>query len=70
MNMRIPALILSVILLSACGQDEPTERQQQKNFGGELGDSYKGMLDSARQGAREAGEQMQRTDRAVRDRDR
>lgn len=67
MDARILIAVVLVLLLSACGRDEPA-KQQQKTFGGDLGDSYKGMLDDARQGIEHANEQMQRTDRAVRER--
>lgn len=68
MNARIMISVVLVLLLSACGQDEPAT-QQEKTFGGQLGDSYKGMLDDARQGVEHANEQMQRNDQAVGERD-
>ena len=67
MNARIMISVVLVLLLSACGQDEPAA-QQEKTFGGQLGDSYKGMLDDARQGVEGANDQMQRNDEAVRER--
>jgi hypothetical protein len=67
MNMRILTVVVLAVLVSACGQDEPA-KQQQKTFGGQLGDSYKGMLNDAKQGVEDANEQMQRTDQAVRER--
>lgn len=69
MNTRILVPVLLISLLAACGRDEPAG-QQEKTFGGQLGDSYKGMLDSAKQGAQDANEQMQRKDRAARERQR
>ena len=66
MDARILITVVLVILLTGCGRDEPT-KPQQNTFGGELGDSYKGMLDDARQGVEQANEQMQRTDQAVRE---
>jgi hypothetical protein len=67
MNMRILTVVVLAVLVSACGQDQPA-KQQQKTFGGQLGDSYKGMLNDAKQGVEDANEQMQRTDQAVRER--
>jgi hypothetical protein len=67
MNARIMISVGLVVVLSACGQDEPAP-QQEKTFGGQLGDSYKGMLDDARQGVEHANDQMQRNDQAVRER--
>ena len=69
MNARIVVWVVLMLLLSACGQDEPAT-QQEKTFGGQLGDSYKGMLDDARQGVEHANEQMRRDDQAVRERNR
>lgn len=66
-NVRILMALVPALLLSACGQDEPV-KQQEKTFGGSLGDSYKSTLDDARQGVEKANEQMQRTDQAVRER--
>ena len=57
-----------MVLLAACSQDEPAAPQQ-KTFGGQLGDSYKGMLDDAKLGVEHANEQMNRTEQAVRERD-
>lgn len=64
MNARILISVVLLILLCACGQDEPVT-QQKKTFGGQLGDSYKGMLDDAKQGVEHANTQMQHNDRAV-----
>jgi len=69
MNNRILISAMLVLLLSACDRDEPVA-QQETTFGGQLGDSYKGMLEDASQAAKDAGENMQRTDKAVRERDR
>lgn len=55
-----------VLLLAACGRDEPA-KSQEKSFGGRLGDSYKGMLNDTKLGVEQANEQMQRTDQAVRE---
>ena len=66
MNIRV-LIVTLLVFLSACGQEEPIQRQD-KSIGGQIGDSYKGMLDSARQGAEDASAQMQRTDRATRER--
>jgi hypothetical protein len=68
MNGKILVSLVLVALLSGCGQDQP-ENHQQKTFGGQLGDSYKGMLDEATQGALDANEHTQHTERAVRERD-
>ena len=57
-----------MVLWVACSQDEPGVPQQ-KSFGGQLGDSYKGMLDDAKLGVEHANEQMNRTEQAVRERD-
>ena len=65
MTIRILA-IAALATLSACGQDQPPP-QQQKSIGSQIGDSYKGMLDNAKQGVGELNEQMQRTDDAVRE---
>lgn len=67
MNAKILISVVLMLLLSACGQDEPAT-QEKKTFGGQLGDSYKGMLDDAKLGVEHANEQMQRTDQAVRER--
>jgi len=64
MNARIFTSVVLLILLCACGQDESVT-QQKKTFGGQLGDSYKGVLDDAKQGVEHANEQMQRNDQAV-----
>jgi hypothetical protein len=69
MNNRILISAMLVLLLSACGRDEPVA-QQETAFVGKLGDSYEGMLDDASQAAKDASENMQRTDKAVRERDR
>lgn len=66
MTIRILA-IAALAALSACGQDQPPPQQQQKSIGSQIGDSYKGMLDNAKQGVGELNEQMQRTDDAVRE---
>jgi hypothetical protein len=68
MDGRMLVSVVLVSFLSACGQDQPaTDRE--KTFGGQLGDSYKKMLDDATQGTENANEQIQRTERAVRERD-
>jgi len=67
MTIRILAPA-ALAILSACGQDQPPPPQQEKSIGGQIGDSYKGMLDNAKQGVGQFNEQMQRTDDAVRDR--
>jgi hypothetical protein len=63
----LPVLLLSSCL-AGCGQNESPKKQEQ-SYGGRLGDSYKGMLDGARQGAGQVDDQMQRTEQAVRERD-
>ena len=68
MNGKSMVSLLLVSLLSGCGQDQP-ENHQEKTFGGQLGDSYKGMLDEAKQGALDANEHTQHTERAVRERE-
>ncbi|MCB1787406.1 MAG: hypothetical protein H6955_05170 [Chromatiaceae bacterium] len=73
MNLRILVSVALVSLLTGCGQDQPASHQasqQQKSFGGQVGDAYKGMLDEAKQGAANASQQMERTERSVRERDR
>jgi len=67
MNARIMLSVVVVLLLSACGRDE-SATPQEKTFGGQLGDSYKGMLDDAKQGVEHANEQMQRNEQAARER--
>ena len=67
MNLKILVSVVLTVSLSACGRDEPAT-QQEKTVGGQLGDSYKGMLDDARQSVDFANEQMQRTDQLVRER--
>lgn len=69
MNMNILISIILVSFLFGCGEDQSANHPQ-KTFGGQLGDSYKGMLDEAKHGAESANEQMQRTEQAVRGRDR
>lgn len=66
MTSRILALT-ALALLSACSEEQPAQPQQ-KSIGGQIGDSYKGMLDSTKQGVDQLNEQMQRTDTAVRER--
>ncbi len=68
MNGKILVSVALVSLLFGCGQDQPASHQE-KTFGGQLGDSYKGMLDEAKQGAENANEHTQRTERAVHERD-
>ena len=68
MILRIPPMLLALSLLAACGQDQPT-KPQEKSFGAQLGESYKGVLDEAKQGAGDLDHNMQRTERAVRERD-
>lgn len=68
MTTRILPLA-ALAILAACGQDQPPPPQQQeKSIGRQIGDSYKGMLDNAKQGVGQLNEQMQRTDDAVRER--
>ena len=68
MYEKILTAFVMALLLAACSQDEPAAPQQ-KTFGGQLGDSYKGMLDDAKLGVEHANEQMNRTEQAVRERD-
>jgi hypothetical protein len=51
-QVLVPAILIS--LLSGCGQEQQPAVHQEKTFGGQLGDSYKGMLDEAKQGADKA----------------
>ena len=67
MNGKILVSVALVSLLFGCSQDEPAGYQE-KTFGGQLGDSYKGMLDEAKQGAEHANEHTQRTEQAVHER--
>ncbi len=67
MNRRILISAVLTLSLSACGGEEPGPHEE-RSFGGQLGDSYKGMLDQAKQGVGRAGETMQRTDQLVRER--
>ena len=46
---------------------EPAQPQK-RSIGGQIGDSYKGVLDSTKQDVDQLNEQMQRTDTAVRER--
>ena len=66
MTSRILALA-TLALLSACSEQQPAQPQQ-RSIGGQIGDSYKGMLDSTKQVVDQLNEQMQRTDTAVRER--
>ena len=66
MNGKILALSVLVSLLFGCGQNQPPVHQE-KTFGGQLGDSYNKLLDEATQGVENANEQIQRTERAVRE---
>lgn len=59
--------VVVMALLSACGQEEPAQ-QQGNSIGGQIGDSYKGMLDGARQSAEQANDQMQRSEQSARER--
>jgi hypothetical protein len=65
MNTRILSIVV-LVLLAACGKQEPAEKQE-KSVGGQIGDSYKGMLDSAAQSVQYANDQMQRSDNAIRE---
>lgn len=65
MNTRVLSVVM-LVLLSACGKQEPAQKQE-KSVGGQIGDSYKGMLDSAAQSMQYANAQMQRSDEAIRE---
>ena len=67
MNRTYLVSVFLVLLLSGCGQQQPAG-QQGKTFGGQLGDSYKGMLDEASMGVENANRLMENTERAVRER--
>ena len=67
MHARTLSAVMLLSLLSACSPEEPVE-QQEKTFGGRLGDSYKGMLEDTKHSADFANEQMQRTEKDVRER--
>ena len=67
MPLRKLSALLLITSLAACSQDEPAQSPP-KSYGAELGDSYKGMLDQARQGAGDLDQQMLRTEQAVRER--
>lgn len=67
LNTRILVSAALLLSLSACDGDEAAT-QQEKSFGGQLGDSYKGMLDEAKQGVEHTNEHVQRTEQAVRER--
>jgi len=67
MNTKILWVAALAVSLSACGQDEPVAPQE-KSYGKQLGDSYKGMLDDAKQGVGGINDQMQRTDQALQER--
>jgi hypothetical protein len=67
-------ILLAVLLMSlglvGCGDDSaPQEREREQNFGAGLGESYKGMMDEARQTTDQLNEQMQQTEQRVRERD-
>jgi len=66
MKSRVLAVFM-VVFLSACSQEEPAQKHE-KSIGGQIGESYNGMLDSARQGAEDASDQMKRSDQAARER--
>ena len=66
MNTRV-LTVAFLVFLSACSQEEPVQRQE-KSIGGQIGDSYKGMLDDARQSIEHANDQTQLSDQAVRER--
>ena len=68
MNVQVLVPVMLMSLLSGCGQEQQPAVHQEKTFGGQLGDSYKGMLNGAEQSADNANQQMQRTEQAVRDR--
>lgn len=68
MKGKVLGSVVLVSLLSGCGQDQPPAAPE-KTFGGQLGDSYKGMLDEARQGVENTNERMLQTERAVDERD-
>ena len=67
MTSRVFALA-ALTMLTACGQDQPPPQQQEKSVGRQIGESYKGMLDDAKQGVGQINDQLQRSDRAVRER--
>lgn len=67
MNTRILTVVV-LALLSGCGQEEPAQ-EQGKSIGGQIGNSYKGMLDGARQSAGQANDQMQRSEQSARELD-
>ncbi len=69
MDSRILPVMMLVSLLAACGRDEPA-KPPEKSYGAQIGDAYKGMIDDARQGVGDLNEQMQRTERAARERNR
>jgi len=66
MNTRF-LTVAFLVFLSACSQEEPVQRQE-KSIGGQIGDSYKGMLDNARQSVEQTNDQMQLSDQAVQER--
>lgn len=64
----MPTLLGLAVLLAGCGQDEAENRERPKSFGAGLGETYKGMMDEARQTTDQINAQMDRTERAVRER--
>jgi hypothetical protein len=66
----MPVLLVLSLGLIACGEEEqaPKEREREQNYGAGLGESYKGMMDQAKQTADQLNTQMQRTEDEVRER--
>ena len=68
MNVHVFVPVILMSLLSGCDQEQQPAVHQEKTFGGQLGDSYRGMLNEAKQGADNANQQMQHSEQAVRER--
>lgn len=66
--MRAIILMSVLLALTACSDDQaPKEREKEKNFGAGLGETYRGMMDEARQTTDQLNAQMQRTEEEVRE---
>lgn len=74
----MPKPLLTLVLVSSislwgCSQndsaqpEDKTTSTQPENFGGGLGRGYTDMLNEAKQGAEQANEHMQDTERQIRD---
>lgn len=65
MNCRYSSLLLAALLLAGCNGQQP--EQPPRTFGGQVGDSYKQMLDQTGQTVEQLNQQMQDSDQRMQD---